>query len=138
MPKLFAPNASTFESWFVAKKGSSKKQIGASELEPEAAEVLHKILRPFFLRRTKEEVLKDLPPKSEVILYTGISLPPFLPAPFHFLKFSFSYFFIVFRFILSSLRVSLFRRFIVSSFRRFIVSSFHRFVVSSFRSFVVS
>ena len=52
---------------------SAGKKQGEGELEPEAAEVLHEILRPFFLRRTKEEVLKDLPPKTEVILYTGMT-----------------------------------------------------------------
>jgi SNF2 family DNA or RNA helicase len=78
MPKLFATTPATFESWFVQKKGKNKekgkKPAGEGELEPDAAEVLHEILRPFFLRRTKEEVLKDLPPKSEIILYSGIFL----------------------------------------------------------------
>ena len=31
------------------------------------------ILEPFILRRTKADVLKDLPKKSEVILYHGIT-----------------------------------------------------------------
>eukprot|EP00026_Physarum_polycephalum_P001249 Phypoly_transcript_01250.p1 GENE.Phypoly_transcript_01250~~Phypoly_transcript_01250.p1 ORF type:complete len:1141 (+),score=298.60 Phypoly_transcript_01250:98-3520(+) len=73
MPKLFTSTPVIFESWFVHKKGKKQKQAGEAELEPEAAEVLHEILRPFFLRRTKEEVLKDLPPKSEIILYSGMS-----------------------------------------------------------------
>ena len=34
---------------------------------------LHDILRPFLLRRTKAEVVKDLPPKTEVVLYHGMS-----------------------------------------------------------------
>ncbi len=73
MPKIFKTTAGVFESWFLPKKGEKKAKVAdKSELEPEAAEVLHEIIRPFFLRRTKEEVLKDLPPKSEVILYTGM------------------------------------------------------------------
>ena len=34
---------------------------------------LHKILRPFMLRRLKKEVEKSLPPKHETILFTGMS-----------------------------------------------------------------
>ncbi|XP_060086323.1 chromodomain-helicase-DNA-binding protein 1-like [Ylistrum balloti] len=34
---------------------------------------LHTLLQPYLLRRTKEGVLKDLPKKSEVVLYHGIS-----------------------------------------------------------------
>eukprot|EP00752_Nemacystus_decipiens_P001789 g1728.t2 len=34
---------------------------------------LHKILRPFMLRRLKKEVEKSLPPKEETILFTGMS-----------------------------------------------------------------
>lgn len=30
-------------------------------------------MRPFILRRTKEDVLADLPKKTEMILYTGLS-----------------------------------------------------------------
>lgn len=30
-------------------------------------------MRPFILRRTKEDVLDDLPKKTEMILYTGLS-----------------------------------------------------------------
>ena len=34
---------------------------------------LHEILRPFLLRRIKTDVLKDMPPKKEIIVYSGIS-----------------------------------------------------------------
>lgn len=34
---------------------------------------LHKILRPFMLRRLKVDAEKSLPPKSETILFTGMS-----------------------------------------------------------------
>ena len=36
-------------------------------------EELHDVLRPYLLRRTKCGVLKDLPEKSDVILYHGLS-----------------------------------------------------------------
>lgn len=34
---------------------------------------LHKILKPFMLRRTKVEVEKNLPPKKEVHIYVGLT-----------------------------------------------------------------
>lgn len=34
---------------------------------------LHQLLQPYLLRRTKEEVLKDLPGKTELVLYHGIT-----------------------------------------------------------------
>jgi SWI/SNF-related matrix-associated actin-dependent regulator of chromatin subfamily A member 5 len=34
---------------------------------------LHKVLRPFLLRRLKSDVAKDLPPKREIMLYVGLS-----------------------------------------------------------------
>lgn len=39
------------------------------ELNENVAEVLRKLIFPFMLRRTKEQVAKDLPPKNEIILY---------------------------------------------------------------------
>lgn len=35
-------------------------------------------MRPFILRRVKEDVLQDLPGKTEMILYTGILIPTFV------------------------------------------------------------
>lgn len=34
---------------------------------------LHEILRPFLLRRIKKNVLLDMPPKKEVVVYSGLS-----------------------------------------------------------------
>ena len=42
---------------------------GARAPEPETRELLAKALRPFLLRRTKEQVAKDLPQKTEQTLY---------------------------------------------------------------------
>ncbi len=38
--------------------------------QPEAAQVLQKMLFPFILRRTKQQVATDLPPKTESVIYT--------------------------------------------------------------------
>ncbi|XP_039697298.1 chromodomain-helicase-DNA-binding protein 1-like isoform X3 [Pteropus medius] len=43
------------------------------EREPEAASELHRLLRPFLLRRVKAEVASELPRKTEVVLYHGLS-----------------------------------------------------------------
>ena len=37
--------------------------------DPRAAERLRRLVHPFILRRRKEEVARELPPKTEVILY---------------------------------------------------------------------
>ena len=34
---------------------------------------LHEILRPFLLRRVKVDVLKEMPPKKEIVVYSGMS-----------------------------------------------------------------
>lgn len=37
------------------------------------ASELHDLIKPYLLRRTKEVVLKDLPKKSDLVMYHGIS-----------------------------------------------------------------
>ncbi|KAL8602933.1 hypothetical protein ACOMHN_057243 [Nucella lapillus] len=49
---------------FTEKYSSSKKEI---------VEELHGLLKPYLMRRTKAGVLKDLPEKSDVVLYHGLS-----------------------------------------------------------------
>lgn len=46
------------------------KQLGPSNA---VVEQLHKILRPFLLRRLKSDVEKDMPPKTETKLFLGMS-----------------------------------------------------------------
>lgn len=41
--------------------------------DPETLKILSKALRPFILRRTKQEVLKDLPEKMEQVLFCELS-----------------------------------------------------------------
>jgi len=74
-PQIF-DDLSVFQSWF------GFKNIGAEVKENEILEdqrrsnivsKLHDILRPFLLRRVKLDVLKDMPPKKEVVVYAGMS-----------------------------------------------------------------
>nr|XP_054368627.1 chromodomain-helicase-DNA-binding protein 1-like isoform X6 [Mirounga angustirostris] len=43
------------------------------EKESESASELHKLLQPFLLRRVKAEVVTELPKKTEVVIYHGMS-----------------------------------------------------------------
>lgn len=52
---------------------TSQANKWVKEKDPEVLRSLGKALSPFLLRRTKEEVLKDLPQKTEQILYCELS-----------------------------------------------------------------
>ncbi|KAL2534594.1 chromatin remodeling factor17 [Abeliophyllum distichum] len=54
----------TFDEWF---------QISGENDQQEVVQQLHKVLRPFLLRRLKSDVEKGLPPKKETILKVGMS-----------------------------------------------------------------
>jgi SWI/SNF-related matrix-associated actin-dependent regulator of chromatin subfamily A member 5 len=64
LPEVFS-SAEKFDEWF--QMGDSK------EGEAEVVQQLHKVLRPFLLRRLKSDVEKSLPPKKETILKIGMS-----------------------------------------------------------------
>ena len=65
VPDVFA-NAEQFDEWFnLDIDDANEKNLLISQL--------HKILRPFMLRRLKVDVEKSLPPKHETILFTGMS-----------------------------------------------------------------
>ncbi|BAT77166.1 hypothetical protein LR48_Vigan01g309900 [Vigna angularis] len=63
LPEIFS-SAETFDEWF---------QISGENDEQEVVQQLHKVLRPFLLRRLKSDVEKGLPPKKETILKVGMS-----------------------------------------------------------------
>lgn len=65
VPDVFA-NAEQFDEWF-------NLDIDDADEKNKLISQLHKILRPFMLRRLKVDVEKSLPPKHETILYTGMS-----------------------------------------------------------------
>lgn len=63
LPEIFS-SAETFDEWF---------QISGDNDQHEVVQQLHKVLRPFLLRRLKSDVERGLPPKKETILKVGMS-----------------------------------------------------------------
>ncbi|KAI9122768.1 hypothetical protein K1719_005657 [Acacia pycnantha] len=63
LPEIFG-SSETFDEWF---------QISGENDQQEVVQQLHKVLRPFLLRRLKSDVEKGLPPKKETILKVGMS-----------------------------------------------------------------
>ena len=62
LPDVFG-SSEDFDSWFALQGGDQDAVV----------KQLHKILRPFLLRRIKAEVEKSLLPKQKVNLYVGMS-----------------------------------------------------------------
>jgi SWI/SNF-related matrix-associated actin-dependent regulator of chromatin subfamily A member 5 len=65
LPDVFA-SSEQFDEWF-------NLEISDVEAKQRIISQLHKLLRPFMLRRLKVDVEKSLPPKTETILFTGMS-----------------------------------------------------------------
>ncbi|CAH1421178.1 unnamed protein product [Lactuca virosa] len=63
LPEIFS-SSETFDEWF---------QISGENDQEEVVQQLHKVLKPFLLRRLKSDVKKGLPPKKETILKVGMS-----------------------------------------------------------------
>ncbi|KAG8457743.1 hypothetical protein KFE25_005756, partial [Diacronema lutheri] len=63
LPDIFS-SAEQWREWF---------DLDDKEVEEEVISKLHKVLRPFLLRRVKGEVEGDLPPKKEMLLSLGLS-----------------------------------------------------------------
>jgi SWI/SNF-related matrix-associated actin-dependent regulator of chromatin subfamily A member 5 len=59
-------SAEQFDEWF-------NLEIDDNAAKERMIQQLHKILRPFMLRRLKADVEKSLPPKTETILFVGMS-----------------------------------------------------------------
>jgi len=74
-PTIF-DDLSVFQSWFGFKnigQETTEGSIMKNEREEAIVSKLHDILRPFLLRRVKMDVLSDMPPKKEVVVYAGMS-----------------------------------------------------------------
>lgn len=75
LPKIFN-SAKTFEDWFntpFANTGTQEKLELTEEETLLIIRRLHKVLRPFLLRRLKKEVEKDLPDKVEKVVKCKLS-----------------------------------------------------------------
>mmetsp|Transcript_3344 Transcript_3344/g.4278 ORF Transcript_3344/g.4278 Transcript_3344/m.4278 type:complete len:788 (+) Transcript_3344:91-2454(+) len=79
-PQIF-DDLSVFQSWFgfrdigqkYKKKYTKEEDVLKEQREKQTVTKLHEILRPFLLRRIKKDVLTDMPPKKEVVVYAGMS-----------------------------------------------------------------
>jgi hypothetical protein len=58
-------------SWERFRKGFAEPI--ERDRNPDRLMALSRVIRPFILRRTKKEVLKDLPPRQEVVLFAELS-----------------------------------------------------------------
>lgn len=76
MPGFLGTEKQFHQRYGKAVKVARGQQKGSKELEKglAAAEDLHKQVMPFILRRTKDQVLKDLPPKTITDRYCDLSL----------------------------------------------------------------
>lgn len=84
LPKIFS-SCDEFKKWFeqpLNKMHSIKNQVQKKdntifELSEEEQLLvinrLHQVLRPFLLRRVKQEVEKELPPKKEIVIKVELS-----------------------------------------------------------------
>ncbi|KAG7374405.1 SNF2-related protein [Nitzschia inconspicua] len=78
-PQIF-DDLSVFQSWFGFKDigqkthgGTTEEDILLEQRKNQTVSKLHNILRPFLLRRVKVDVLSEMPPKKEVVVYSGMS-----------------------------------------------------------------
>merc|ERR1712072_1131820 len=75
-PMIF-DDLEVFQSWFGFRNigGKNKEEdtqvddIMKTEQETRVVSKLHEVLRPFLLRRMKKDVLINMPPKAEVVVY---------------------------------------------------------------------
>jgi ATP-dependent DNA helicase len=78
-PQIF-DDLTVFQSWFGFKDigqktaaATTEEDILAEQRKNQTVTKLHEILRPFLLRRIKIDVLSEMPPKKEIVVYSGIS-----------------------------------------------------------------
>lgn len=65
LPDIFS-SSDQFDEWF-------DLEIDDADAKKEMISQLHKVLRPFMLRRLKSDVAKGLPPKTETLVMVGMS-----------------------------------------------------------------
>lgn len=60
-----------FDAWFQRERGTNGEST--TDAENSVVKQLHKVLRPFLLRRVKADVEKSLLPKKEINVYVGMT-----------------------------------------------------------------
>ena len=66
LPEIFS-DSSDFDEWFDLSNSSD------DDAKQEMIVQLHRLLKPFMLRRLKKDVAKSIPPKKETLLFVGMS-----------------------------------------------------------------
>lgn len=72
VPSMFT-SAEDWEEWFTVSTKESETEEEKKQRGKEVIERLHKLLKPFILRRRKAEVEKGIPPKTEIKVYVKMS-----------------------------------------------------------------
>jgi ATP-dependent helicase STH1/SNF2 len=73
LPKIFN-SVKSFDEWFSAPFANTGEKLEMTEEEALLViKRLHKVLRPFLLRRLKKDVESELPDKVERVIYTKLS-----------------------------------------------------------------
>ncbi|XP_040291950.1 lymphoid-specific helicase [Bufo bufo] len=73
LPDVF-DDLKSFESWFdITGISQNAEDVVAMEREQNVLHMLHQILTPFLLRRLKNDVALEVPPKREVVVYAPLT-----------------------------------------------------------------
>lgn len=72
MPQLFA-SATDFDAWFNFDAGDGERQEMGREQKFLVIQILHRVMKPFMLRRTKADLVTKLPEKTEINISVQLS-----------------------------------------------------------------
>ena len=72
LPEIFS-SSDAFDEMFDLQGDGDETEAEKEKRNKQVIEQLHRILRPFLLRRIKKEVEKTLPPKVEIHVTAGIT-----------------------------------------------------------------
>lgn len=72
LPQFFK-DADTFDALFVVDEFENSQNLLKEKKNVDIITTIHGVLRPFMLRRLKSDVLIDIPPKKEVLVYCHLT-----------------------------------------------------------------
>ncbi|KAL3272354.1 hypothetical protein HHI36_013833 [Cryptolaemus montrouzieri] len=73
MPKMFAEKTTDIKSLFQKSSKSNEESDGVPTFEKEQVEKAKRIMKPFVLRRLKQDVLQDLPQKTDHVIHVPMA-----------------------------------------------------------------